>query len=887
MRSLFQRIRMLLRRLHARLDRAARSRALEEEVAFHVEMLTRDGLACGMEPEAARAAALRKFGNRTTLAEEAHFLWSLGVLDGILRDARIALRTLVRAPGFALVATLSLALGIGFSTAVFTVADALLLRPLPVRDQDRLVVLWGENRDQTPAHDPLRFDDASEFARRTRVLEQVAFVSYYGALPQPVRDGDRIARLRRSMVSGNFFDVLGAKPALGRALRSSDDARGAAPVVVLSYATWRERFAGDPHVLGRQLRTYGDDRSYTIVGVMPRGLEYPAGTDFWAPIVAPASPEQRSFILLDMVGRLRPGSTAADARRELSAFFERPEASSWMRDHLAGSARTLPRLIVGDVRPALFVFAAAAGLLLLITCINVANLLLVRGLARVREIAVRSALGAARAHVIAQLLTENALIAVAGGLLGVGVAAGAVRSFVAFAPAGVPRLDEVHLNATALLGAVAITGCAMLLFAIAPAVLTSRIELQHALRADRRQSGGRRSRFATEALVVGQVALAVLVLAAAGLIVRSLMKLESAKLSFDPSHLLVAELAIRFDKYGSATEQTAMLQALVARLRGLPGVRGASPVVAVPFSGTSGWDSRPSAQGQSPDEAAANPWLNVEVVAPDYFRTLGVPIIRGRSFTDADREGAPGVVVLSESAARHYWPGADPVGKHLEVGPPESARDATVIGVVPDTRYRSLRDARASIYFPLHQSPFPFAPLTLVINTSGPPADLIPTIRRVMGEAAAGVALASAAPFDSYLEGPLAQPRLNALLLSMFAVAALVIAAVGLFGVIATMVRQRTRELGVRMALGATANELQRMVVARGLAMAAVGVGAGLAGALLVNHLLSVLLYEVSPADGPTLAVVAGLLVAVATVASAAPARSITRIDPVHALRAE
>ncbi len=865
-------------------------------MAFHVDMLTRDGIASGLSREAARAEALRKFGNRTVLAERAHDMWSLGAIDALLRDARIGLRTLGRTPGFALVAILALALGIGLSTAVFTVADALLLRPLPVHDQDRLVVLWGEDRDQGGhgdqdeqgfVHYPLGFDDATEFARRTRTLEQVAFVSYYGALEQPVRDGDQITRLRRALVSGDFFNVLGTRPVLGRTLRPSDDVDGAAPVAVLSYSAWKSRFAGDPHVLGRQLRIFGDDMTYAIVGVMPQGLEYPSGTDFWAPIVVPASAEQRSYILLDVIGRLRPSATAADARRELTAFFARPEASAWVRDHLGGVVSALPWLIIGDVRPAVLVFGAAAGLLLLITCINVANLLLVRGLARVREIAVRSALGAGRAQVVVQLLIENALLAIAGGLLGVAVAAVAVRSFVAFAPAGVPRLDEIHLNATALSGALAITVLAMLLFAIAPAVMTSRVELQPVLRSDSRQSTGRRSRLVTEVLVVGQVALALLVLSAAGLIARSLMKLERAKLSLEPSHLLVGELAVRFDQYDNTTKQREMLEALLTRLRATPGVDGVSPVVAAPFPGTGGWDSRPSAEGQTPEEAAANPMLNVEVVDPDYFRTLGIPIIHGRRFTDADREGAPRVVVLSESAARNYWPGANPIGKRLKVGPPQSEQTATVVGIVPDTRYRSLRDARATIYFPLRQSIFPYAPLSLAIRTSGPPAEQVPTIRRVIGEAVPGVALVSAAPFERYLEGPLAQPRLNTLLLAMFAGTAVALAAVGLFGVMATMVRQRTRELGVRMALGATSGDLRRILIRRGLGIATAGVGAGLVGALLANRLLSAMLSEVSPPVGLTLAVVAGLLLSVTTLASAIPARSITRIDPVIALRTE
>src|SRR5213595_2574170 len=422
-----------------------------------------------------------------------------------MNDVRYAFRTLRTSPGFALTAILTLALGIGLATAVFTVADALLLRRLPVRDQDRLVVLWGRKPDREFAY-PLGLDDAREFALQTRSLERVAFFSYYGAGPKPIRDGDQISLLRRALVSGEFFDVLGARPTLGRALGATDDVSGAAPVLVLSYGAWQRRFGGDPRVLGRQVLTYDDGVAYTIVGVMPQGLDYPRGTDFWAPVVPSTVPKD-----LYVVGRIAAGRAAADARDELTAFFARPGGSRWGLD-LRGVVHTLPRLILGDTRPALIVFAAAAGLLLLITCINVANLLLVRGLARVRELAVRSALGAGRGQVIAQLLTENALLAVAGGVLGIAVAAGAVQVFVALAPAGLPRLDEIHLNATALAGAVGITGVAMLLFGLAPAVLTSRVELQRVLRSDARQSGSRRSRFATEGLVAGQVALALVVL---------------------------------------------------------------------------------------------------------------------------------------------------------------------------------------------------------------------------------------------------------------------------------------------------------------------------------------------------------------------------------------
>src|SRR2546430_6801195 len=404
---------------------------------------------------------------------------------------RYALRNLARTPCFALTAILPLALGIGLATAVCTVPDALLLRRPPVRDQDRLVVLWGQAPDRTYNY-PFGLDDAREYARHTRSLERVAFFSYYGAGPKPIRDGDQISPLRRALVSGEFFDVLGARPALGRALRAADDVTGAAPVLVLSFGAWQRRFGGDPRVLGRQVLTYDDGVPYTIVGVMPQGLDYPRGTDFWAPVVPSTVPKD-----LYVIGRLAAGRAAADAQDELTAFFRRPGGSRWGRD-LRGVVHTLPRLILGDTRAALIVFAAAAGLLLLITCINVANLLLVRGLARVREIAVRSALGADHGQVIVQLLTKNTLLAIAGGGLGVAVAAGAVRVFVAFAPAGVPRLDGIQVNATAPGGAGGITGIATPHFSLAPAGIPPCSRLERALRSDPRHSAGRRSRRAAE-----------------------------------------------------------------------------------------------------------------------------------------------------------------------------------------------------------------------------------------------------------------------------------------------------------------------------------------------------------------------------------------------------
>jgi predicted permease len=810
------------------------------------------------------------------------------VIESLRQNLRVGVRSLRRAPGFAGTAVLTLALGIGLSTAVFTVANALLLRRLPVREQERLIMLSGQMPDGGIDHYPVGLESAREFARRTRSLDRVASLGYEGAVPATVRDGGALTRLQRALVSGDFFAVLDARPVLGRALRPEDDAAGAARVLVLSHRAWRERFGGAADVIGRRLVMHEDGAAYTIVGVMPQGLDYPRGTDAWAALLAVTPERSLPYVALDLLGRLAPEATPAMARDEMTAFFGRDGAPVWERA-LRGAARPLPELVLGDTRPAVLVFAAASALLLLITCINVANLLLVRGLARVREVAVRAALGAGRGQVVAQLLTEHALLAVAGGVAGLIVAAGAVRAFVALAPPGLPRLDEVGLDATALAAAVGITLGATLLFALAPALVTSRVEAAEVLRSGARRTAGRRSRGAAELLVVGQVALALVVLSAAGLLARSFVRLQRAELAFDPSRLLVAELALRYDQYDTPVKQRAMLEQLLPEVEAMPGVRAVTPVVAVPFSGTHGWDGRPVAEGQSAEDASKNPMLNMEVVAPSYFATFGIPVLRGRGFGEEDREGTPPVVMVSESTTRHYWPGADPVGKRLKLGAPDDPRTpwGTVIGVVPDTRYRDLREARPSIYFALGQSFFPYVPTTLAIRTSAHPATAAAALRRVIGEAAPGVGLASAAPFAAFLERPLAQPRLNAMLLAVFAGAALVLAGVGLFGVVAAMVRLRTRELGVRMALGATAADVARLVLRRGLALAAAGTGLGLLGALAANRLLAALLFQVGPADAPTLGAVALMLLGVAAVASLIPARSSTRIDPVVALRAE
>ena len=804
--------------------------------------------------------------------------------DALPRSLRHATRQFVRSPRFSLTVVATLSLGIGLATAVFAVMDAVLLQPLPVVDQARLLRMSGALADGSVDHWPLTLPQAREFSRQTRTLSSVGYTAYEGAWPAAIRDGDQISRLRRALVSGNFFDVLGARPILGRGLQPSDDVIGAAPVVVLSDRGWRSSFGGDSNVIGHTITLVEFGMTATIVGVMPRGLEYPSGVDFWAPFVPSrlkSEDDTKTYTAVDLVARLGPGSTPAAARAELKAYFDRSTATRQLR----AQSRSFVDVVLGDTGDAVVIFAAAAALLLVIACLDVANLLLVRGLERVREVAVRRALGGSRAQVVTQLMTENALLALAGGALGVGVAIACVNVFRLFAPAAIPLLDRVHVSAAILTAAIGITTLATFAFGLAPAFITARADVQTVLRSGTRQSQSRGMRRARETLMAVQLALAALMLFTAALIGRSFTKLRGADLRFDASQVMIGELAIRFDQYDDVAKQTRMLQQVVAALRATHGVDGVSPVVAMPFSGSGGWTGSARREGQTKAEAAKNPMLNIDVVTPDYFPTMGLRVLRGRAFTDQDRSGSELAVVVSQSAARLYWPNRDPIGQRLFLA---SDRDPfTVVGVVDDIRYRDLRIAQPSVYHALAQSMFPFAPTTLVIRTSVAESSIVPVLSRAVKEAAPGVELATAYRFEHYMEAPLAQPRLNAFLLGLFATSAALLAAIGLAGVVATAVQQRTHEIGVRMALGATGGDVQRMLVKQALVVAEIGVAIGIGVAVAAGHVLDSLLFGVSPTDVGVLVAVATFLTLIVVVAALLPARRSGKIDPVVALRTE
>src|SRR5579862_1411181 len=634
---------------------------VDDELAFHLEARIADYESRGMTRAEAERHARERLGDMALIKQQlrahderrASGRSQRRRIVGLRQDLTFGARTLRRSRGWTLGVVLTLAIGIGLATAVFTIADAVLLRPLPVRDEKSLVVLWGITRDGRTDHFPLLYRDALEYARRAQTLERVEFFRFGGAMPVPIRFGGGVVQLRRAVVSGGYFDLLGTPPLLGRALRPDDDRQGAVRVAVLSYEGWQRFFGGDSAVIGRQMVLHFDGTRYTIVGVMPLGLDYPQGVDFWVPVVPNVGPlgDQPIYAELNVIGRLRAGASVKAAGEELTRFFDGISAKSW---NVRGVARSFTEDVVGDVGPAVLAFAAAAGLLLLITCINVANLLLVRGFARVRELAVRSALGAGRRRLIGQLLIETALLAAAGGIAGAALAAAAVRGFVFLAPTGTPRLDEIRVTGPVLLGAVAITTVAMLLFAVAPTLATSRVDVQEALRSGTRQGTNRRFRLTTRALVVGQVALALMVLCAAGLLTRSLVALERVDATFDASRLLVAELALPPSFMGDSGPWIRVLDQLITRLEAIPGVRAVTPVLTPPLAPVGGIFGRIPAEGQTAEEKTLNPVVTYEIVTPNYFKTFGIPLVTGRLFADDDRKGTLPAAIISESLARHY-----------------------------------------------------------------------------------------------------------------------------------------------------------------------------------------------------------------------------------------
>ena len=811
--------------------------------------------------------------------------------DEMFQDLSYGARMLLKSKAFTVVAALTLSLGIGANTAIFSVVQTVLLRPLPFAEQERLVKLWKRDTASDSAFVELSPAEVRDWDRQSQSFSSV------GALPATVYGygyvltgrGDAV-QLESAKVTGNFFSTLGAQAAHGRVFNEADDQVNGPKVVILSDRVWRERFNADPNVIGRGVTL--TEGSYTVVGVMSAKFEFPKGVDLWLPIrtvMDARAVERYGMTFMTAVGRLKPGVTLAQAEAEMNTIVARI-ASEHPETEAAGHRIVITPLaeyLFGDARPALWLLLAATGMLLLIATVNIANLSLARATGRQREFAVRAALGAGRFRLVRQLLTESFILAICGGVGALVLSHWLIKLLVRLAPADIPRIEDVALNATALLFSLAVTLLTAILCGLVPALAATRLDLNRTLsEGGAKMVGGHSGSRARSALVIAQVAVTIVLLTGATLILRSFVNLSRVNLGFDPTNTLTMQLRLQGSKYGAPESRRQFFRQLIERLEARPGVEAASAVLIRPMEGHVGWDVPFTIEGQSDAEAKGNRVPNFEAVSPHYFRVLKLPLKAGREFTDFDNEQSQPVAIISETMAKTmFGAGVDPIGKRLKLDfRGHSWR--TIIGVVGDTRYRELQDVRFDLYIPFEQ----WAPA--FVNHFAARTTIEPTAMAsvVRGEVAAldpTQAVTGVATMEQLVATHLARPRFSAVLMNWLSGLALALAGVGLYGALAYSVAQRVGEFGVRIALGARGVDILKLVIGHGMRLVAVGLVAGLAASFALTRLLSKLLFGVNATDPLTFGVSALILAAIALFACWLPARRATRVDPQVALRSE
>jgi putative ABC transport system permease protein len=809
-------------------------------------------------------------------------------MHGLWQDLSYGVRILLRKPGFTVIAILALALGVGATSAVFSIVNGVLLHSLAIEEPERVLMLWENNLARNHPEVEVSYPNYLSWREQNKVFEEVAALPSVNFDMTLTGGGGEPQQVEATTVSANFFSLLRTRAALGRTFAPEDEKAGSPPVVLISNGLWKRRFGFDPQVLGQQLTVEGE--SATIIGVMPADFDFPKGVELWAPLTpAPGGwTEQRSFRVLRAMGRLKAGVTPEQAQAEMDALAARL-GEEFPKENKGYGVTIIPlvKSIFGNARPALYILLGAVFLVLLIACVNVANLLLARGATRQKEIALRLALGASRGRLVRQLLTESLLLAIVGGGLGLLVAAFGVEYLVRLAPQDIPRIGSVSVNAQVVAFAFAVSFLTAILFGLAPALSASRPDLNEALKeGGSRIQGGARSKRLRKWLVVSEVAFAVVLMVGAGLLVRSFNNLQRIDPGFNPDHIFTARVALVQSRYPEEAKQKAFFAALLERVRALPGVESAAVVLMRPLSGTVGWDPPFAIEGQSPEEQTANPYANYEAISPGYFRTMGIGLLRGRDFTDEDRGDGALVCIVNELMAEKYWPGQDPVGKRLRFGKANSnAPWLTVVGVAGDVRYREWDAVRPDIYVPfLQNSEYR---TDFVVRTKTDPLSLSESFRREVYALDKDQAVAGVTTMDKLVSDALARPRFNTMLLGLFAALALVLSALGVYGVMAYTVSQQTHEIGIRMALGAQGRDVLRMVLSQGLKLILIGVAIGVAASFALTRLMTSLLYGVSNLDPLTFVAVAALLSGVALLACYLPARRATKVDPMEALRYE
>jgi len=860
---------------------------LDQDICDHIERETRDNIERGMTPEEARDAALRKFGSMTRVREETREVWSFGWLEELGQDLRYGLRMFAQSPGFAWPAIMILALGVGANTAVFSVVNALLLRPLSYHDPDHIVTLTNPCTTGT-ASTPLAVERVSipNFQDWHDQSSSFGAMAYYQQSEEAVTVVSTAEYARATRVSPEFFRVFALEPILGRLFTAEEVKPGSAGVLVISYAYWQSHFGGDPRVVGQKVGGLG--RRLPIVGVLPPGFRFPDKTDLWFPVntvfrepTANFRGGQNYFA----VGRLKPGVSLEQAQTEMSLIGRRLEREYPEFDK--GRKVAVTRLrdeMVGDVRLTLYLLLGAVGVVLLIACANTATLLLGKATARSREVAIRAALGASRRRLVRQLVTESLLLALFAGALGLLLAYWGSEALVALAPVDLPRLSEVSVDRWVLAFTLGTSIVTSLLFGLAPALYAARVDLNEALK-----QGGRRtvSRMgilrARGALVMAETALAVVLLSAAGLLLKSFEALETVDLGFRPEKVLTMKATVPAPMPAARR----FFDDILPQIRALPGVWAAGAMMVLPgqigsmATGPYFFDHLPPQR-----DWPSAPSAIVSVVAPGTFRTLGIPLKSGRDFNDGDDSDKPRVAVANEALVRKWLPGENPIGRTVFCLF-DSAQPMTIIGVADDVRERGpAREPMPECYIPYRQHAFNGSTLSVVVRTVGDSVGLEDALRRLANRTSPAVPM-KFTTMEAVLSEEVATPRFRTLLFGVFAALAVCLAMAGVYAVIAYTVGQRANEIGLRMALGAGTGSLLRLVLGQGLMYVGIGFASGLAAAVVVTRLLKTILFQVRPTDPEVYLVVTALLGVVAFLASYVPARRATRIDPLTALREE
>ena len=804
----------------------------------------------------------------------------MSVVTRLLEEVGQAARSLRRTPSFTILALVILALGIGSATAVFESVRSVAITDLPVHQPDRVVTLTlRDERGRDVALVPSQIFD---LARQSGTLQSVA-----GVLPRtgsmPTTEGGRPLVLDFSFVTSGFLDVLGARPSLGRLFRPSDGQEGAPPVAVISYGTWQRDFSGSHDAVGRHLEATQYQGSYEIIGVAPPGLDFPVGVDYW---ILPGSRRQA----LEVVGRMEPGIEQEVARTEFLTLAQGLDVDlARRRASTDATVKGLTDAVLGDARPLLVAVAMAAGLLLLIASANVAGLLLMRAARRMQDITVRRALGASAARIARGHLIEAVLLGVGGGGSGLLLSLLLVRVLRVAVPGQVPRSDLIGLAGAPLGMTLGVTTFAIAVVAVVPTLAVARSRMLPGLhRPERWTSSGRRVPAARRSLVATQVALAVVLLLGAGLLERTLRHLGGLDLGFETAGVSVLELGIDRRDLRGPSELADLLEGVMGQLRAIPSVDAVSPLMARPFTADAGvYETTPLVEGQTEEQARSNPSVPLESGGVEMFATLGIPILRGRGFRDQDREGATRVAVVSQALSNRLWPNESPIGKRIRLS---LGREQwwTVVGVAGDTRFRRLRQATPTIYLPWRQ--FQILPMawTLAVRADQGASELTPVIRNVVQETDARVYLWTVSSLgDRLREGPMAAPRKTANMLTTFGLAALLLAAIGLYGVMSLAVQEETRDIGIRRALGASEYALSRRVLLDALRTTVLGGVVGLGAGLAASRFLAPLLFEVRPTDPITVLGVSAVMLCVTVAAAYLPIRRATRVDPLVALQAE